>query len=226
MADRFFSQIWDVIDRTGDKFRIRITTIAAETAYAEKESGLMIGHCKALIESFCKSLLDEKGGEYPDDSKISRLAKSAVQALDVAQGVENEKKAREAFKGLITSFANNLEVTAQSIGALRNDFCPLAHGRSNIHKPLDMHYAEFVGRQTDSIVGFIYELLINHQVLEPPVAFQDNPKFNDYVNDEFEAIEIYGDTFLPAEILYNLKPDKYKEALKEYQADDSEEQET
>lgn len=225
MADKFFSQIWDVIDRTGDKFRIRITASAAESAYSDKESGLMIGHCKAIIESFCKSLLDEKGIDYPGDSKIQWLAKRAVQALDVGQGVENEKKARQAFKGLITSFANNLEAAAQGIGELRNDFCPLAHGRSNIHTPLDMHYAEFVGRQTDSIIGFIFELLNNHRILEPPVAFQDNPGFNDYLNDEFTAAEIYGDSYLPAEILYNLKPDKYKEALKEYQPDDSVEQE-
>lgn len=216
MSDKFLVQIWDVVDRSGDKYRFRTTATAAEAAYQEQESGLLIGHCKAIIEGFCKSLLDEKGIEYPGDSKIGWLAKRAIQALDVAQGVENEKKARDAFKSLITSFAANMEVAAKAVGELRNDFCPLAHGKSNIHKPLDIHYAEFIGRQTDSLVGFIYELAVNHRVLEPELAFQDNSDFNDYLDDEFEPTVIYDDTYLPSEILYNLKTDKYRDALKDF----------
>ena len=222
MDNKFLQQIWDVIDKTGDKYRIKTTATAAESAFFEGESGLLIGHCKAIIESFCKSLLDEKNIEYPSGSNIGWLAKRAVQSLGAAQGVDNEKKAREAFKSLITSFANNLEVAAKGIGELRNDFCPLAHGKSNIHKPLDIHYGEFVARQTDSIVGFLYELVVNHRVLEPEIAFHEQVEFNEYLDDEFVSTEIYGDTYFPSEILYNIKPEKYKDALKDFRSDEGE----
>ncbi len=144
------------------------------------------------------------------------LAKNAIQALDVAKGVENEKKAREAFKKLITGFARSFEIAAQAIGELRNDFCPLAHGKSSTHTRLDLSYAEFVAKQTDAIIGFIYELYINHKILKHEIAYQDNEEFNEYLNEEFGKLEIYEDDYWCAEILYQVNKEKYEIALGEY----------
>ena len=216
MTDRLLQSTWSAIERSGDRFSIRATVSAIESAYSDGESGLVVGHCKEIVEGICKSILDENSISYAVDSKVGWLAKNAIQALDVAKGVENEKKAREAFKKLITGFANNFEIAAQAIGELRNDFCPLAHGKSSTHIPLDLSYAEFVAKQADAIIGFIYELYINHKILKPDIAYQDNEDFNEYLNDEYGKLEIYGDDYWCAEILYQVNKEKYEIALNEY----------
>ncbi len=216
MADKLLPKTWGVVERTADRYRLKTTVIATESAFIEKETGLVIGHCKAIIESLCKSILDERGKEYDSNSSVGKLAKQAVTALEVGKGAENEKKAREAFKRLVTGFANNLETAVQGIGELRNDFCPLAHGKSNAHVPLDLHYAEFLAKQADSLVGFIYELKESYLLLEPESPIISDADFDEYLNDEFDAVEIYEDTYLPSEILFSVKPEKYKEALDEY----------
>lgn len=216
MADRVLIKTWEQINISGDKFLIRASVSVIESAYIDNESGLVIGHCKAIIERICKSILDEKSVEYSGNSKVAWLAKNAIQALDIAKGVENEKKAREAFKKLISSFATNFETAAQAIGELRNDFCPLAHGKSTAHTPLDMSYAEFIAKQTDAIIGFIYDLYVNQKILEPDVIYHEKEEFNDYLNDEYGSIEIYGDIYLSSEILYQVNDKKYEQALDEY----------
>ena len=216
MADRLLPKTWEIVERTADRYRLKTTVVATESAFIEKETGLVIGHCKAIIESFCKSILDECGKEYDSNPSVGKLAKQAVTVLEVGKGAENEKKTREAFKRLVTGFASNLESAVQGIGELRNDFCPLAHGKSNSHVPLDVHYAEFLAKQADSLVGFIYELKENYLLIEPEDPIFADADFDEYLNDEFHAVEIYEDTYLPSEILFSVKPEKYKDALDEY----------
>ncbi len=216
MADKLLEKSWEQIDSLGDKFRIQTTVSAAESAYVDGESGLVIGHCKAIVEGMCKTILDEKSIKYANNSKVSWLAKKAIHSLGVADGVENEKKARDAFKSLVSSFAHHFEIAAKAIGELRNDFCPLSHGKPATHKPLDLSYAEFIAMQTDAIVGFIYALYVNHKVLKPDTSYNESQKFNEYLNDEFGVIEIYGDSYLSSDILYQLNTEKYEQARDEY----------
>jgi hypothetical protein len=210
MEGKLLIKTMAIIGNTGDIFGIRRTAIAVESAYSERESGLMIGHCKSLIEAICKSILDERKVQYTGDSKVGKLAKLAVSSLDIAQGVENEKKAIQAFKKLINSFANNIEAAVQGIGELRNDFCPLAHGKSNTHISLDVSYAEFIAHQTDSLISFIYELRQSYLTIKPNVEVMADAEFDEYINEEFDSVTIIDDIYLPSEILFNINPDKYK----------------
>jgi hypothetical protein len=210
MEAKLLIKTMSMIGNTGDIFDIKRTALAVESAYSEKESGLIIGHCKSLIEAICKSILDERKVQYAGDSKVGKLAKIAVSSLDIAQGVENEKKAIEAFKKLINSFANNIEAAVQGIGELRNDFCPLAHGKSNTHISLDVSYAEFIAHQTDSLISFIYELRQNYLTIKPDNEIVADPEFDEYINDEFESVTIIDDIYLPSEVLFNVNPEKYK----------------
>jgi len=195
MADKLLTKTREKIDEYGDEFDIGASVDATESAYNNGSSGLIIGHCKAMIESISKSILDEKSISYEPNSNTSWLAKRTIQALGVAEGVGNENKARGAFSKLVASIANNFETAEQGISELRNDFCTLSHGRSTSHEPLDMFYAEFVARQTDAMIGFIYDLYMNQKTLESSIIYQENEEFNDYLNDEYGSIQIYGDTY-------------------------------
>lgn len=217
MEEKILRQTRELIDLSGDSYKFSKTMSAIEAAYTENESGLVIGQCKSLIEGFCKTILDKNGVEYESDISIGKLAKKAVTSLEIGSGEENEQKTREAFIKIINSFSHNLENAASAIGSLRNDYCPLAHGRSVNHQPLHMLYAKFVASQTDAVVAFLVNLLNHHELLEPEIVFRENEEFNDYLSEEYGEIKIYGDSYQAPEILFNLKPSQYKIALKEYQ---------
>lgn len=98
---------------------------------------------------------------------------------------------------------------------MRNDFCPLAHGRSLDHVPLDLHYAEFIARQADSIIGFIYDLRESFISAEPEILPVRDNDFDTFLNDEFESVQIYEDIYLPSEILFNVNPIEYMKVFNE-----------
>lgn len=198
-----------------NKYRMQATIDAIQLAHQDQESGIVIGQCKSLIESFSKSILDEFRVEFASDAAIGRLTKKAVQALGVGDDTDNPRKTREAYLKLITSFGNNIESAAKGIGELRNDFCPLAHGRSVYQNKLDMSYAIFIANQTDSLVWFIHELRIRALAPKDKIIEKDDD-YNDHLDDTYDAVDILGDTYLPSEILWHVNPDKYSQSLSEH----------
>jgi len=215
MENILFLRTKDVIEKTADRYRIKRTALAAESAYSEKESGLLIGHSKALVEGICKSILDEYKAEYPADIKVGKLAKKAVNVFQLGKGLNNEKKTIEAFKKIINSAAFHFESAVQGIGALRNEFCPLAHGKSLEHIPLDLHYAEFIAKQVDSIVGFIYDLRESYVTVKSKTEPIKNMDFDLFLDDEFDSVVIYENTYLPSEILFYVAPEEYQKVFEE-----------
>ncbi|MEZ8151223.1 abortive infection family protein [Vibrio splendidus] len=206
-----------------NKYRMKATIDAIQLAYQDQESGIVIGQCKSLIESFSKSVLDEFKVEYASDAVVGRLTKKAVQALGVGEDTEKPRKTREAYLKLITSFSNNIESAAKGIGELRNDFCPLAHGRSVYQNKLDMSYAVFIANQTDSLVWFMHELRIRALAPRDKVIEKDN-YYNEQLDDTYEAVDILGDTYLPSEILWSVNPEKYYDSLMDHRQEQEQEQ--
>lgn len=215
MEDMLFPRAKEIIDKTSDRYLIKRTVLAAESAYDEAETGLVIGHSKALVEGICKSILDEYKEEYAGDIKVGKLAKKTVDIFKLGKGVDNEKKTIEAFKKIINSAASHFETAVQGIGELRNDFCPLAHGKSVDHIPLDLHYAQFIAKQADSIVGFIYDLRESYVTAKPESKPVRHADFDSFLDDEFDSIVIYENTYLPSEILFNVSPNEYQKIFDE-----------
>ena len=76
-----------------------------------------------------------------------------------------------------------------------------------------------VVRHVDAMAAFIMELYFNnpYKVADVEVFNSDQKEsFNEQIDDEFGDIKIYGDNYLAHNILEELNPDKYKEALREY----------
>ncbi|RCS73063.1 abortive infection family protein [Vibrio casei] len=200
---------------TKNKYRMSSTIQSIQTAFDEGQSGMVVGQCKSLIESFAKSILDEFKVPYEKDIAVGKLVKKALHSLGVGENTDNPKKTREAYLKFVVSFGSNIESAVKGIGELRNDFCPLAHGRSIYQQNLDVSYALFIANQTDSLVWFIHELRV--RALEPKEEeYIQDPDFDEYLNDSHEAIDILGDTYIPSEILWHVNPDVYQKAVADY----------
>lgn len=213
-----------LLNEGSDSYKLKRTVSAIIAGFNDQESGLVVGQCKALIESLCKSILHENGVVIEGNVTIAKLAKKAGTVLEIGGEYNGDKKTREAFLKLINSFTHTLENASSSIGTLRNEYCPLAHGRPADQKPLHLLYAEFVASQTDALVVFFLNLIEHKKNFSPEVVFMENEDFNEYLSEVFGEIEIYGDIYQAPEILFQMNGPKYKTALNEYRAGDSDDQ--
>lgn len=212
------------VDAHGDRYQLKRTITAINNSLMEGESGLVVGQCKALIETLCKSILREQGEGIDSNISLGKLAKKAVTALGVQQTGNQDQKTREAFIKLINSFSSQLENAAGAIGILRNEYCPLAHGRGHDEPQLHMIYAHLVASQTDSLATFILELIEQRKSFVPEIIFNENEDYNEFLDEEFGQIEIYGDLYQAPDILFQMNPSVYRRGLEEYQEGDSDDQ--
>ncbi len=165
----------------------------------------------------CKSILEENGIEIEANIKINKLAKQAVQNIAHTYPEWQAQETKESFIKLINSFSQTLDNAMSAIGTLRNEYCPLAHGRSSNHTPLHLIYAEFVAQQTDAILLFFLKLIEHKNLLMPPaISYLENPELNEYIDDQHDSLDIFEDTYLASEILFQMNQRKYQIALKEY----------
>lgn len=212
--------IQEKIEEYGDHFKISSTVKAINIACEDdNNSGILIGHSKALIESIAKTILTEQKISYDKNDSVNSLVKKAISNLGIADNVENASKTKSAYKKLLGTIVSQFETATSCYAELRNDFCPMAHGKSSSHIPLDFSHALMVVRHVDAMAAFIMELYFNnpYKVADVEVFNSDQKEsFNEQIDDEFGDIEIYGDNYLAHNILEELNPDKYKEALREY----------
>ena len=212
--------IQEKIEEYGDHFKISSTVKAINIACEDdNNSGILIGHSKALIESIAKTILTEQKISYDKNDSVNSLVKKAISNLGIADNVENASKTKSAYKKLLGTIVSQFETATSCYAELRNDFCPMAHGKSSSHIPLDFSHALMVVRHVDAMAAFIMELYFNnpYKVADVEVFNSDQKEsFNEQIDDEFGDIEIYGDNYLAHNILEELNPDKYKEALRAY----------
>ena len=211
--------IQEKIEEYSDHFKISSTVKAINIACEDdNNSGILIGHSKALIESIAKTILTEQKISYDKNDSVNSLVKKAISNLGIADNVENASKTKSAYKKLLGTIVSQFETATSCYAELRNDFCPMAHGKSSSHIPLDFSHALMVVRHVDAMAAFIMELYFNnpYKVADVEVFNSDQKEsFNEQIDDEFGDIEIYGDNYLAHNILEELNPDKYKEALRE-----------
>ncbi|CAK2852286.1 Abortive infection protein-like C-terminal domain-containing protein [Vibrio crassostreae] len=205
---------FELVELNQNKYKMKATLEVIQQAHHDDESGVVIGQCKSLIESFSKSILDEFEANYESNLAIGKLAKKAVQELGVGNSTVKPNKTKEAYLKLVTSFSQSIETAAKGIGELRNDFCPLAHGRSVYQSKLDMSYAVFIANQTDSLVWFMHELRLRALAPKDDIIVKDKGH-DDLLDDIYESVDIFGDTYLPSEILWHVNPKKYHTSLLE-----------
>ncbi|MBL0349514.1 MAG: hypothetical protein IPP68_03940 [Elusimicrobia bacterium] len=73
----------------------------------------------------------------------------------------------------------------------------------------------------DTIVGFLYRVHRQDRAA-PPLAlalFENNPEFNESIDEAHEMIRIYDVEFQPSEVLFQMEPESYRVYLAEFNLD-------
>lgn len=109
-----------------------------------------IGHCKELLESQCKLVLDAVGESYSDRDDLPKLYGMASRALGIhGEAVPGSSRASDAVRTMLRSLAT----AVQSISEVRNTI-GTGHGRG-AHSPAERRHARFVFNATVTIAEFV-----------------------------------------------------------------------
>jgi len=142
--------------------------------YIDEKPDISIETCKALIEGISKlslHLLAQEPLDSLNNEKFQVLAKRALLELQKGRGFSDAEACRRT-SGLI-----------HYIGEVRNEHCDLGHGRASLKKQVnDADFAELIIGITDNICTYMLRRL--DALAEPVLEYEDNPEFNEYLDDQ------------------------------------------
>ena len=181
--------------------------------------GLAFDLAKTLVESVCRTILTERGGAWAERDDLPRLFQEVRNILPVLPPHESqESEVRQS----IYQTVNGLYSAVQGIAELRNKLGFASHG-SDSHRPsMGVAHAEMAAQAADTIVGFLYDV---HRQDSATASSTDSPftsdsDFDEYLDGEYQAVNILGIEFLPSEILFEIEPESYRALLEEFLVQD------
>ncbi len=176
--------------------------------------GLAFDLAKTLIESVCRTALGERNIAFSQNDDLPKLFKTASQSLTflpaAASGeVEIRKSLAQTLSGLHTAI--------QGICALRNQCGFALHGAGVPRPPMESAQALLAAESADNIAGFLHRVhkLDRAPAPSPRALYNDNPDFNESVDDAQGTIRIYDVEFQPSEVLFQMEPETYRVYLAE-----------
>lgn len=163
----------EIINRLGGE-TIAITKVAENlkikfsSEYLSKQIDLMvqmqttnptnaIGMAKELIESCCKTILDEKGITYSKDDDVPQLASKTMDILNLLPAnVQATDRGADAIKAVLGS----LRAIPTKLAEIRNSFGS-GHGKSASFQGLEIRHAKLAVGSSITFVDFIWSTYEN-----------------------------------------------------------------
>lgn len=177
--------------------------------------GLAFDLSKTVVESTCKSILKDRGDSYEETWDLPRLLKETTGRIRlIPDGCTQDPDVATRLKKTL----GGLQTTIQGICEMRNTHGFASHGKDALSPQLDHVHALLVARSADAIVNFLFHAHRQYSKLEPRhrLTFDDHAEFNDHVDDENEAVQIFEVQYRPSEVLFALDQEAYRNYLADY----------
>ena len=181
--------------------------------------GLAFDLAKTLIESTCRTVLDERSVTYDAKDNLPKLFKSATQRLSflpatASNAVEVGNSLRQTLQGLNTAM--------QGICELRNKCGFASHGSGEPRPVMEVAQALLAAEAADCIVGFLHRVHRQDRTPSLELTFENNEAFNDYIDESCGSVTIFDVELKPSEILFQVEPESYRIYLAEFDASKAE----
>ncbi|MBR6130239.1 MAG: abortive infection family protein [Bacteroidales bacterium] len=112
-----------------------------------------IGKAKELIESCCKTILENSGVTLDDDWKLNQLVDETMKLLEITPNhIPDTAKEAKAIKGILGS----LKGIASQIAIIRNAYGS-GHGKSASYKGLQERHAKLAIGSSVTLVNFLWD---------------------------------------------------------------------
>ncbi|MEA3642030.1 MAG: abortive infection family protein [Lamprobacter sp.] len=204
------------IQRTPQAQRITQLIDAIEEIPASNGE-LVFDLCRALVESVCKTILNDLGEPLPSKPNAEKMVSALLKRLEVfldpqSAEAESKKAVGDTVTG-INKFVNG-------IGEYRRLFGAASHGRDGYSDVIDLSHANLVVGVTDALVAFLFE---THRRLHGQEAWQraqygDHEDFDQYLDDEHDPspIMVFGDEYQPSRAFFALNRSGYLKRLNDW----------
>ena len=122
-------------------------------AAVEDDPGLAIGTAKELVESVCKTILEQRHITFDDGADVGELVKEARKALGlIPESIPNSAKGAESIRRLLSNLGN----VAQGLAELRNLY-GTGHGKGGAVKGLSPRHARLAVGAAATLSTFLLE---------------------------------------------------------------------
>lgn len=119
----------------------------------EDDPGLAIGTAKELVETTCKTILEDRGISYDENEDIAKLIKKTRKVLGlVPDSVPQSAKGAETIRRLLSNLGN----ITQGLGELRNLY-GTGHGKSGKTRGLSARHARLAVGAASTLAVFLFE---------------------------------------------------------------------
>ncbi|PIP17557.1 MAG: hypothetical protein COX43_03700 [Parcubacteria group bacterium CG23_combo_of_CG06-09_8_20_14_all_35_9] len=147
-----------IIKEMSERLTLDIPTVRKDFERAisaiDSDPEAALTSASSLIESACKTILDEMGKPYPKDQDISHLMDVVTRELNLSPAEHENQDVKRILGGL-----GNI---VRGIGALRTKLGS-AHGRGKTHAPVDSSIARLsIGASSTAII-FLLETFENRK---------------------------------------------------------------
>lgn len=180
--------------------------------------GLAFDLAKTLIESVCLAVLGERDIAFREDDDLPKLFKLASNHLPfLPPTASGEAEVRESLKRTLSG----LSTAIQGICELRNQCGFASHGAGTPRPAMESVQALLAAEAADTIVGFLHRVHRQGRTIPPSPRelYDDNPEFNDSVDEAHGMIRIYEVEFRPSEVLFQMESESYRVYLAEFDAE-------
>jgi hypothetical protein len=177
--------------------------------------GLAFDLAKTLVESVCRTVLDERSMAYDEADELPKLFKAVSGCLPfLPTAASGEAKARESLKRTLSG----LSTAIQGICELRNQCGFASHGSGRPRPALEGVQALLAAQAADAIVGFLHRVhLLDRNPPPPPLRYETNQAFNDYVDETHEPFRVFEIELQPSRVLFEMEPETYRMYLAEFE---------
>lgn len=126
----------------------------------EDDPGLAIGTAKELVESVCKTILEQRQIPFAEDADVGQLVKEVRKALGlITESIPNSAKGAESIRRLLSNLGN----VAQGLGELRNLY-GTGHGKGGAVKGLGPRHARLAVGTAATLSTFLFETHIERGI--------------------------------------------------------------
>lgn len=138
---------------TGTDANYVLEQITRMESAVENDPGLAIGTAKELVETVCKTILEERGVSIDGSHDLPKLVKQTAKELKLTPSdIPDEAKASDSIKRLLS----NLATITNGVAELRNSY-GTGHGKSAKSKGLGARHAKLAVGAASTLAIFLVE---------------------------------------------------------------------
>jgi hypothetical protein len=174
--------------------------------------GLAFDLAKTVVESACRTILEERKIAFETDYDLPRLFKIVTTNLPMLPvAASSEMEARRSLAQTL----NGLHTTLQGVAELRNAYGFASHGAGGPRPAMESVQALLAAQAADAIVGFLHRVHKQERnaLLSVRLEFGDNEEFNSYIDEANEQVQIFDLIYRPSEVLFAVDHEAYRELL-------------